>query len=400
MKKSLLFVIPSLDAGGAEKSLLNWLSTLDFEQYEVDLFLFKQGGIFQALLPKNVKLLDCGKLFTHFAKPLLPSILWFLSKGKFNIARARLGFAWIQKKEPNTAKAEQDAWQFFRKAFPKLDKQYDSAIAFLEKSSTYFIVDNTNANNKIAWIHTDYSKSKQDPQFDLPYLKQLNSIVTISPACGESLLQHFPSEAQKISVIENISSATLIEDLSLKIPQDLIALGGQNLIVTVGRLSEEKGMDIAIETAKILKQREILFNWIIIGDGPERPKLEQQIRSNKLQSTVHMLGLQSNPYPYMRAATIYAQTSRHEGKSIAIDEAMILKKPIVVSNFTTAKDQIQDGETGVIAEIDPESLAQKIGSLLENPSLQETLKCNLSKIDHQNEKSIKKFYDLISARNE
>tara|TARA_R110002124_G_scaffold134974_4_gene297764 strand:- start:624 stop:932 length:309 start_codon:yes stop_codon:yes gene_type:complete len=102
----------------------------------------------------------------------------------------------------------------------------------------------------------------------------------------------------------------------------------------------------------------------------------------------------------MRAATIYAQTSRHEGKSIAIDEAMILKKPIIVSNFTTAKDQIQDGETGVIAEIDPESLAEKICSLLENPSLQETLKCNLSKIDHQNEKSIKKFYNLISARNE
>lgn len=400
MKKSLLFVIPSLDAGGAEKSLLNWLSILDFDQYEVDLFLFKQGGIFQALLPQNVKLLDCGDLFTNFAKPLLPSILWFIIKGKFNIAKARLGFAWIQKKGTNRAKAEQQAWKLFRKALPKFGKQYDSAIAFLEKSSTYFIVDNINANNKIAWIHTDYSKSKQDPQFDLPYLNRLHSIVTISPACNESLLQYFPSEAHKISVIENISSATLIEDLSLKIPQDLIPLGGQNLIVTVGRLSEEKGMDIAIETARILKQRGFVFNWIIIGDGPERPKLELQIRSNKLQSTVHMLGLQSNPYPYIRAATIYAQTSRHEGKSIAIDEAMILKKPIVVSNFTTAKDQIQDGQTGVIAEIDPESLAQKIGSLLENPSLQETLKCNLSKIDHQNDKSIKKFYDLISARNE
>lgn len=400
MKKSLLFVIPSLDVGGAEKSLLNWLSALDFDQYEVDLFLFKQGGIFQALLPKNVKILDCGNLFTHFAKPLLLSILWFLSKGEFSMAKARLRFAWIQKKEPNTAKAEQDAWKLFRKALPKLSKQYDSAIAFLEKSSTYFIVDNINANNKIAWIHTDYSKSKQDPKFDLPYLKRLDNIVTISPACGESLLEHFPSEAHKINVIENISSATLIEDLSLKIPQDLIPFDGHNLIVTVGRLSEEKGMDIAIETARILKQRGLVFNWIIIGDGPERPKLELQIRSNKLQSTVHMLGLQSNPYPYIRAATIYAQTSRHEGKSIAIDEAMILKKPIVVSNFTTAKDQIQDGETGVIAEIDPESLARKISSLLENSSLQETLKCNLSKIDHQNDKSIKKFYDLISARNE
>ena len=109
---------------------------------------------------------------------------------------------------------------------------------------------------------------------------------------------------------------------------EIETLDFSNTIVSVGRLSNEKGFDLAVEASKILKDKNINFRWYFIGDGNQREALEQKIKSYQLQNHVLLLGLKDNPYPYIKKAKIYAQTSRFEGKSIAIDEAKILRKPI------------------------------------------------------------------------
>lgn len=393
MKKKLLFVIPSLDAGGAEKSLVNLLNVLDFSKYEVDLFLFSKKGLFLNQIPKEVNFLEGGIDFDTFKKPLQKSVFSFLLKGKFELVKARFDFYKTNKNISNKAVAEQNSWKFMEKSLLKISKKYDAAIAYLEKSSVYFVADKVNADKKFAWIHTDYETSGMQPNFDRSFFNQMNALITISENCRKSLQKKFPD--CRTEIIENISSAKLIEKLSKENIHNNSC--GQIKILTVARLSKEKGIDIAVKTAKILKDKNLDFVWEIIGSGSEEENLEKQIAAYSLKENFKLLGLKENPYPYLKNCDIYVQPSRYEGKSIAIDEALILKKPIVVTNFSTAKDQITDGKNGLIAEMNPESLAENILEICQDENLRTQLQNHFLKHNYGNENEIEKFYKLLNA---
>src|SRR5690606_23534715 len=118
--------------------------------------------------------------------------------------------------------------------------------------------------------------------------------------------------------------------------------------------------DLAIEAAKILKDRGVKFQWSIIGEGPERDRLQALITQYELDDYVYLPGLKDNPYPYIRQASLLVQPSRYEGKSLVIDEAKILAKPIILTNFTTAKDQIKHNVNGMIVDMTAEAIAEGI----------------------------------------
>jgi glycosyltransferase involved in cell wall biosynthesis len=391
MKKKLLFVIPSLDAGGAEKSLVNLLNTLDFSKVEVDLFLFKHNGLFLNLVPKEVSILPLNKEYQLFSKNLGASIIALFLSFKIVLLINRILFAINNKIYKNNAIAEQQGWKYLKKSFTKLPKKYDTAIGFLEKSSIYFSIDLVNATNKIGFIHNDYNKLGLNKKFDQNYFQKLHKIVTVSQECAVILQQEFSNQASKVVVMHNIVSGKLIH----KMAQEPIDFKENNTIISVGRLHPQKGFDLAIESAKILRDKEINFCWYVIGEGQERQKLEQLIANYELQNHFKFLGLKQNPYPYIRQATVYAQTSRYEGKSIAIDEAMILHKPIVVTNFSTAKDQIIDNYNGLIAEMNPESIAVAICKLLLDKELAEKLIFNLKNENLETTLEINKLYAIL-----
>lgn len=157
MKKKILFVIPSLDSGGGEKSLINLLNTIDYNLYEVDLVLFKKKGLFLTLVPENVSITEISGNYIHFSKGLLTSCWYFLMNFNLKLVFFRILFtlknSWIK----NRAVAEQNSWNAMAHSIPVLPKMYDVAVAFLEKSSIYYVVDKVNAAKKIGWIHTNYS---------------------------------------------------------------------------------------------------------------------------------------------------------------------------------------------------------------------------------------------------
>ena len=392
MKKKLLFVIPSLDAGGAEKSLVNLLNTLDFSKVEVDLFLFKHNGLFLNLVPKEVSILPLNKDYQLFSKNLGASIVSLFLSFKIVLLINRILFAINNKIYKNNAIAEQQGWKYLKKSFTSLPKKYDAAIGFLEKSSLYFVADLVKADKKIGFIHNDYNKLGLDKSFDQIYFNKFNKIVTVSKECVSVLKQEFPLQKDKFCLMHNIVSGELIH----KMANEKINFISQNAIVSVGRLHPQKGFDIAIEAAKILKEKNINFCWYVIGEGQERQKLEQLIANYNLQENFKLLGLKQNPYPYIKHATIYAQTSLYEGKSIAIDEAMILHTPIVVTNFSTAKDQIIDNYNGLIAEMNPESIVNAILKYFEDKNFTQKIGNNLQQNNYTTHHEIELFYKLIN----
>jgi len=145
-----------------------------------------------------------------------------------------------------------------------------------------------------------------------------------------------------------------------------------------------------------LKERGVDFHWYIIGEGSERMNLEQMIIEKKLGQHFSLLGLKENPYPYIRGARVFVQPSRYEGKSIAVDEAKILAKPIVLTNFTTAKDQIEDHVNGLIVEMTPEEIAAGIERYLKDAVFTEKIIANLQTQHSGTEHEIDRFYELIS----
>ena len=396
MKKNILFVIPSLNAGGGEKSLINLLKQIDYDLYNVDLFLFNKTGVFINSLPKQVKILDLPDTYKMFTQDLGVSIKTFISKLKFNLAYCRIMFTIKNRLIKHTSKAEQYTWKYISKSIDILEKEYDVSIGYLEKSSVYFVVDKVKSEKKIGWIHTNYENSGMDENFDRPYFKKLNNLVTVSNECANSLEAKFPYIKQKISIIYNIVSPKLIAELSnMEINTDFIIEDDYINIVTVARLSYEKGIDLAINACKLLIDRGYKVRWYVLGDGPEKSKLEELIISGNLEGNFKLLGIKENPYPYIKQSDIYVQPSRYEGKSIAIDEAKILHKPIVVTNYETAKDQINNNENGIIVDMTNEGLYKGLVDMICDINLQNKLKHNLSNENLGTESEIYKLYDLF-----
>jgi glycosyltransferase involved in cell wall biosynthesis len=259
------------------------------------------------------------------------------------------------------------------------------------------LVDKVKAKKKIGWIHTNYSSSGLDPKFDENYFSKLNYLVTVSPECKQSLMDNFPKLEPKIKVIHNIVSAKTVQELANETLEDFSFSPNENSIVTVARLSHEKGIDIALNACKEIVQTNPNVKWYVIGEGNERSQLEQFIEQNQLENNFILLGLRANPYPYMKQATIYVQPSRYEGKSIAIDEAKILTKPIVVTGFETAKDQINHLQNGIISGTNAQELAADILKVLNDENLQNNLSLHLTNEVHDNSnEEITKFYKLLN----
>jgi glycosyltransferase involved in cell wall biosynthesis len=394
MKKNLLFVIPGLDAGGGEKSLVNLLDVIDAEKYNIDLILFHKGGLFLTMLPGHVNVMEIGGDYQDFSKGLLSSVMTFTFRFKWPLAVHRFLFALKNKFIKDKAVAEQQAWKNAVRSMPLPEKHYDAAIGFLEKSSVYFVVDKVNADKKIGWIHTNYASSGMRKSFDAPYFQKLDHIVTVSDECGAVLQEIFPEQKSKVTVMHNIVSADTINRLAnIGNAKEIDAT--TTSILSIGRLSTEKGFDLAIDACAALINRGIDVKWYLVGEGKDRQILEQKIKDNQLEGKFHLLGARENPYSYLKKASIYAQTSRFEGKSIAVDEAKILYRPIVVTDFTTVKDQIEDGKNGIVTAMDPQSIAGGILKIINDKTLRDRLISNLHDEHLSTESEINTLYRLI-----
>ncbi|MFT3918856.1 glycosyltransferase [Cloacibacterium sp.] len=394
MKKKLLFVIPSLRIGGAEKSFVNLLSELDHSKYDVDVFLLTQIGELIEVLPQEVKILSVDKKFEIFSSSFLFSVFTFLIKGKWTLAYYRLCFAMLNRREQNPAICEQKSWKYLRHFFSNIPKEYDVAIGYLEKTSTYFVWDKVKAKNKIAWIHTDIEVAKLDLIREYENLQSFNHIVTVSENLEEKLKIIYPDFSYKITSIENIISVNALKRLASEtIPMPYTHEFFN--VLYVGRIAKEKGLFNALEAIHILIEKGYKIAWYLIGWGDQEDLLKMKAKELNLEKNIHFLGAMSNPYPYLKNADAFILPSFFEGKSIALEEAKLLEKPIVITNFTTANSQIIHQENGLIAEMTPESIAENLEILIQNQSLRERLAQNLKKTVKSNENEVLKFYKMI-----
>lgn len=352
-KLRVLFLIDSLTCGGAEKSLISLLPLLDYSKVTVDLMMVNRGGVFEEYVPDQVRIVD----FTN------PKGIW----GEICL----LGFRIIRRIFPKRHDAEL-RWQTMSSAYRGLDKTYDVAIAYQQGFPTYYLSDKVKASKKFAWVNTDLEKAGYRTAFNRPFYDKMDKVVPVSDRLCEMLDVSNYVNGRKLFTVFDILNVDLIKKMSYEtvhIPKD-----SNNLIfVTVGRMVALKGYDLAVGAAKILKKKDISFKWFFVGDGEMRSEIERMISEYGLEKYIVLVGMTPNPYPYMAMADIYVQTSKFEGFGLTLNEARILNKPVITTNFPVVYNQICDGKNGLICEMKAESIAEKLILLSSNVSLREKL---------------------------
>lgn len=359
-----MFIIDSLACGGAEKSLLSLLPLLDYSRFEVELLIFSRGGAFEKFLPPQVKVISHNLYDSRSAD----KICRFFHQMVFSF-RLRFG------KKRHGAETH---WRSMGRAVQKLDKSYDIAVAYQQGMPTFFVATKVNATKKISWINADVFAAGYDMDYCKRFYDKIDVVNAVSQKLYDLLAIKAPWMSGKLTCIYDIINPHVIRQLAKEPVNDMNRSNQEQVqIVTVGRLTKPKNHLLAVEAAAVLKRKGLDFKWYFVGEGETRPAIEDRIRANELENTVILLGLKENPYPYMAQADVYVQTSIFEGYGMTIAEAKLLHRPVVSTNFDIVYDQIEDRQNGLIAEMTPESVAERILELRRDIYLRNTILSNL-----------------------
>ncbi len=391
-KKRILFINYTLHSGGVEKSLVTFLSLFDFDRYEVDLQLFADEGLFLERVPSEVNLLP--PLFPlEYRLNIRKAFPALIRKGHPLLAFCRL-LVTLGGLRGTMGERLGRMWRIERRFVRPATREYDAAVAFMEGQPLYYLVEKVKSSVKIGFIHGDYGAMGLCSGFDRPYVAKLNALCTVSRSCLDALKRAFPEYAGKCRLIYNILSPKFIRSLAEKGGGFADGFSGLR-VLSIARLSYQKGLDIALPAVAALRKGGLWFRWYIIGVGPEKENLRRQAKSLGIGDDVVFLGEQANPYPYLRQCDVYLQPSRFEGKSMAVDEAKVLCRPILLTAFSTASDQIDSGENGLIVPMTPEGVKEGLEKLLTEPALRSKFTEALGNWDGSNESEIHKLYDLF-----
>lgn len=362
-KRKVLFVIESLAGGGAEKVLSILVKYLDASKFDVSLCTIVNTGTFiEDVLPyvHYSSVLPCYDKLSFFGK-----ILYHI---RYRLVYQILPLSWV--------------YRWF------IPQGNDVEVAFIEGFVTKLISHSTNAKaRKCAWVHTDLQNNHWTVSLygslekEKKVYEMFSSIACVSQTAKEGMRTLFPSSHTISHVVYNPIESTKIK----KMAEEKIMLKHQSpLLVTVGRLEPQKGYDRLVRIVKRLFDAQYRFELWILGVGSMEKELKEYVEANQLDGVVKFLGFHSNPYKYIVQGDLFVCSSRSEGYSTAVTEALILGLPVVTTECSGMKELLHDGEFGIITENDDEALYEGIRKMLDDASV----------LSHYKEKAIERGNDF------
>lgn len=339
MIKLLFFIDTTLASGGAEKVLCKLVNNLDPEEFDVTV---------QTLWPEDAE------------RYLVPNVHYrsvFPVKNKLNKLRFRI---------------EAKLGLVYEK---HIKGDYDIEIAYLECGPTKIISGSSNQKAvKLAWVHCDLQRMTDDPvafaEKAKKWYAKFDKVVCVSEQVMTSFRSMFGEELQSLVLYNTVDDVEIREKANasgVKIPKQ-----DRPVAATVGRMYHQKGYDRLLEAHHKLLQDGILYDLWILGEGPERGMLEKMVQDYGMEETVHFLGFQHNPYPFMKEADLIVCSSRYEGFSTVITEALILGKPVVTTPCSGMRELLGDSQYGLITEDSVEGIYSGMKKMLEDPTLRES----------------------------
>lgn len=402
----ILFVINTLGQAGAETALLSLLQTLAREKgearYEISLYVLTGQGEMASRLPADVRLLNKkyreeSVLTAKGRKYLKKTVL----KAMFTRGTVVKLFPYLVK---NTCTMlgkkrllpDKLLWRVLSDGGMVLPEEYDLVVSYLEGGAAYFVADHVKAAKKAAFIHVDYEKAGYTRALDKDCYLAFDKIFTVSDEVREAFLKAYPELPDKTEVFHNILNKEEIVRRAEEGEGFTDGFTGMRLL-SVGRLTAQKAFEVSVDAMKRLKDAGKNVRWYVLGEGDQRKKLQEQIDVLGLTEDFILYGAVNNPYPFMKQADIYVHASRFEGKSIAIQEAQILGKPMVVSDCSGNREQVCHGKDGLMCGLTPDSLAENIMLLLEDEALRGKLGAAAAKKNADAAEEIQKLLSMLKG---
>lgn len=359
-KTKILFLIHTLQVGGAEKALVNLVNNLNPNKFDITVMTVINTGAFKESLNTHIHYKTIIKLphksnkkpqshqkksgnllqGTSRVKKVLASIYQFVCR--------RTNFGHLYKRF--------------------ITDKYDVEIAFLEGIAAKIIANSDNPNSKkIAWIHVDLLEERKSEKFfstreeEKRTYQNFDQIIAVSNTVKSQFEKKFKYDPRKVTVCYNPIDKKEITKLSVctKISKSCFT------ICSIGRLSTQKGFDRLLRIAQKLNQDKLQFELWIIGEGAEEGNLKKYITEHNLNN-VKLLGYKANPYPYIKSADLYVCSSHAEGFSTTTSEAIILGTPVISTNCSGAQEILGDSKYGVICQNNETSLYSSIKKLITN----------------------------------
>lgn len=369
--KKILFVINTLGRAGAEIALLGLLNKLDRRDLSVSLYVLLGQGELVDRLPPDVRLLNprfsrCSVLSRRGRVKLAGNVAaaFFRNGGCLRKAGHVLGSLPAMLRR-GRVQPDKLLWRAVAEGGVRFSEEYDLAVAWIEGGSAYYVADWVRAKKKVAFLHIDYEKAGYTQELDRDCWRSFDRIFAVSPDAAEKFRGIYPEYREKTAVFYNIVDQEEIRRRAREPGGFSDGYTGLR-ILTVGRLTYQKGFDITIEAMKRLKDAGRPVRWYVLGEGAQRRNLERRIAALGLKEDFLLLGAVENPYPYLAQADLYVHAVRLEGQGIAVWEAQTLGRPVIVSDYCGSREQIEDGRCGISCELTPESVASAVMALLDD----------------------------------
>ena len=368
--KKVLFVVHTLQVGGAERVLINILKNLNKEKFEITVLALVNDGIYTEEV-KEIEGIQYKYLFNTYFKNSRED-----EKNKFHkFSKKVMDLIW-------------KSYILLIKYFPKtiykiaVKEKYDIEVAFLEGKVSKFVANSNNeSSKKIAWIHTDINNINGIDIFknikeETKSYEKFSKIICVSEDVKERFSKKTGIKHNIYVQLNPICSKEIIEKSNEPIQENLNHYG--YVVCSVGRLVREKGFDRLLEVHNKLIQENIVHTIWIVGEGLERKKLQQYIKSNHLEDTVNLIGYSKNPYKYVKNSDIFVCSSKIEGLSSALIEATFLGKVIVSTKCPGTNEIVgEDGQSALVVENNTEALYDGMKRILTDPNLRERYRKNI-----------------------
>ena len=365
MKKKVLFLTTQFNHGGVERSLIEVCKALDPSKYDITLFLRNNKTDLIYMLPEYVNVIvnEDG----HYYRKV-KAIYYKIMKGISKIINKPL---WVKKYEDAlkqyvyTQKIENPKKKYFA------DVHFDVVVSYTVHLCTEMalLID---ADKHYVVFHSeeaDFHKDITDRTFPI-----YDRIIAVGPGVELLLREAFPQFNDKIIQLCNYIDASKIYELAAEEKKDIEATknSGKIMFTTSARMVSEKAFDLAVEAARILRDKDIEFEWYFLGDGYERENVEKLIKEYVLEEYIHVMGFQMNPYPYMKNCDIYVHPAHLEAQPLAIMEAIVLGKAIVSTDSLGGKAVLEYGKKGLVVSQDGEAIAEGILKFIAEPDLKKS----------------------------
>ena len=378
MKKKIIFVTKALWIGGIETALVNLINRMDPRKYDITCLILQDEKPMAKRLPAYCRLLVADREHTvSFPETYRFSRLFHLTEEPENPSRMHRAMMWLV---PAIKWIENRLYiRYIRKQLQ--NERFDTCIIYSDVAAET-AVRAVKAEKFLMFYH--HGAMRRVYHDEIGY-RRSEKIIAVSNHQAEKLRAFRPEYASKTVTVHNLVDAERIREKGMETKPESFSPERFH-IVSCGRVSREKGMDIAVEScARLVAAGHDAIHWWIVGGGPAEAEVREEIRQLGMERYVTMLGMQENPYPYIAAADLYVQPSRFEGYPLSILEALILGKPVVSTDNGGAGEILQPGITGVLCPISPEGIAEAVEGLLSHPESLKRLRENVCSRDPDEE---------------